>query len=277
MKKFKGFTLVELLVVIAIIALLMAVLLPALSKAREYARRIVCGNTLKTLVTAGHIYSQSYDGQFVPVVVFTKKPGYGYDTNTWPTNKLYRNILSMNKRHNQEDKGDFMMAKEFTCPSDELSKIVSNATGNVLWSYPYNVTDILKASTFLTAPSSLTCTTSLANPCLVGGHKIQAIQRPSEKIVFTEGIDWWVEWEGADFAKAWDVLGQARIDDYRTKITPPAWSVVAYRHSEGVNAAFYDGHVSYLKKQEMFIKKDYDANPKRPGIWVADMGLYRNR
>ncbi len=45
----------------------MAVLLPALSKARDLAKRIVCANHLKTLMTANLIYSQSCDGNFVPI------------------------------------------------------------------------------------------------------------------------------------------------------------------------------------------------------------------
>ena len=64
MKNKKGFTLIELLVVIAIIAILAAMLLPALARAREQARRANCISNLKQFGLACHMYAQDYEERF---------------------------------------------------------------------------------------------------------------------------------------------------------------------------------------------------------------------
>jgi prepilin-type N-terminal cleavage/methylation domain-containing protein/prepilin-type processing-associated H-X9-DG protein len=61
MSKRKGFTLIELLVVVAIIAVLMAILLPSLGRAKANAMRVKCGARLKQWALAINIYAQEYD------------------------------------------------------------------------------------------------------------------------------------------------------------------------------------------------------------------------
>jgi prepilin-type N-terminal cleavage/methylation domain-containing protein/prepilin-type processing-associated H-X9-DG protein len=281
MRKIKGFTLVELLVVIAIIALLMAVLLPALNKARALAQRIVCANHLKSLMTANFMYSQAYDGTFVPIMWAqfgqTSLGTVPIDgPYAWLQNKAFRRIMLMNHRHNAETtlteaqaQSDFVVQKEYLCPSDDISKNVANAVfggSTVSYSYAYNSTEFVRQYQSITTPAYW-----MTRPSI--GHRSQSVKRASEKLCFTESVDWWVSWDGADYRRVWDKLHQASIPDYQSI---GVYGPVFYRHSDGLNAAFYDGHVSYLKKQEAFIIKDYDLPSKQqnPGIWVSDMGLY---
>jgi len=111
MKKAKGFTLVELLVVIAVIALLMAVLMPALRLARDQAMRIVCGSQERQLGLGLTMYADENDKQLL------SEYGWLDGLSKWQITELMK-AMSMDVSGQAANNPNAIPAKVFYCPSN---------------------------------------------------------------------------------------------------------------------------------------------------------------
>ena len=122
MKKHQHFTLIELLVVIAIIAILAAMLLPALSAARERARSANCTSNLKQISIGFNMYMDANDGWFMPeygAIVFIDKVLSG--TTGYPFWMHFLNDYVPLIEKNHPEYPTAVVAPSGLCPSDSLS------------------------------------------------------------------------------------------------------------------------------------------------------------
>jgi prepilin-type N-terminal cleavage/methylation domain-containing protein/prepilin-type processing-associated H-X9-DG protein len=110
-KRFRGFTLIELLVVIAIIALLISILLPSLSRARELSKRLVCASNIKGIGTSCKIYANE-NAEKWPI------PAFKQQNVTDETGIDYRNDNQAPGSGNAYDAGEVGWEREWESESE---------------------------------------------------------------------------------------------------------------------------------------------------------------
>jgi len=252
----RAFTLIELLVVIAVIAMLMAILMPALQRAREQGQRAVCMGTLKQLTLCWSMYADDNDDRLVNGMAGVNNSSTHNRENNWAGR---------------------CWAEPYNSPRPpatqwpEASQKNSIMTG-ALWSYtkdlgmyacPTGIRGELLTYNIMDGVNGLPRTgTYSGNTPLKGPNgkrlwvkKASDIATPAYRLVFID--------EGAStpdsFAVNWETSGWAWWDD------PPV------RHGNGTVVSFADGHIEYRKwkgARTIEYGKQY-ANYKGPGFTAS--------
>jgi prepilin-type N-terminal cleavage/methylation domain-containing protein/prepilin-type processing-associated H-X9-DG protein len=250
MRRRNGFTLIELLVVVGIIAVLIALLLPVLQRAKEHANRAVCFSNLRQLAAAMIMYNNENKGRF-PAPSGRQEPDdwIHWQITVAPSTPVARNL---DEGRLVPYLGGHFVADAFRCPSDRIDNHeadpVKRPSGPYLFSYTVNNHICHRPDPTFPPPDP---------PDPKDKLSVTQIKHPWQKILFADESSETVDdgcwnWDSY-FSDSRNMLSN-RHDKRNEKAT--AGFAPSIRYGGRGNVAFVDGHCDAIDRYELFANVD---------------------